>query len=206
MTGGAYTRPVAETVEHDERIAARLRQLRRERGATLATVAEGVGVSATHLSRLEKGERLPSVGLLLELARSYGLTLSQLVGDEVPERGCVVRGAEAPLHEGAEVRYASMAAFPGLINVARIEVDPGRQAPTVHHPGEEWLYVLGGRASLRLGDEVVDLRAGDAAHFNASLPHGIRNDTKKMLQLLVVSVAPVAPTATVPNSHRLTVT
>jgi transcriptional regulator with XRE-family HTH domain len=192
---------VAATFEPDERIPARLRQLRRERGATLATVAERVGVSATHLSRLEKGERLPSVGLLLQLARSYGLTLSQLVGDEQPEAGCVVRGADAPMHPGAEVRYASMAAFPGLINVARVDVDPGRQTPTVDHPGEEWLYVLSGRASLHLGADALDLRAGDAAHFNSSLSHGIRNDSKEVLQLLIVSVAPVAS-----NTHRFAVT
>ena len=48
----------------DLRVSARLRELRSERGITLSALAEQTGISAPHLSRLEKGERQPSIGAL----------------------------------------------------------------------------------------------------------------------------------------------
>lgn len=59
--------------DHDDpekRVSARLRELRRERGLTLTTLAEWTGISAAHLSRMEKGGRQPSIGSLIQLARA----------------------------------------------------------------------------------------------------------------------------------------
>lgn len=35
--------------------------------------------------------------------------------------------------------------------------------------------IISGRGTLELGDDVIDMRAGDAATFQASLPHLLRN-------------------------------
>ncbi len=49
-----------------------LRQLRKDRRATLSEVAEGTGISVPMLSRMERGERLPSSETLKALADYYG--------------------------------------------------------------------------------------------------------------------------------------
>src|SRR3954454_13179566 len=67
----------------DEAITAagpRLRALRQQRGITLADLSDGTGISVSTLSRLESGSRRPTLELLLPLARTYGVTLDELVG------------------------------------------------------------------------------------------------------------------------------
>ena len=60
-------------------VGPRLRALRRERGTTLAALAERTGVSVSTLSRLESGARRPTLELLLPLAKAHGVTLDELV-------------------------------------------------------------------------------------------------------------------------------
>ena len=44
------------------------------------------------------------------------------------------------------------------------------------HDGEEWLYVLSGTLRLALADETHLLHPGDAAHFDARVPHRLAAD------------------------------
>ncbi|MFD9305983.1 helix-turn-helix domain-containing protein, partial [Streptomyces sp. NPDC060048] len=80
-------------------VAPRLRELRRGRRLTLETAAGRAGLSPAHLSRLETGRRQPSLPMLLSLARIYGTTVSELLGEQPPERDAIVRGSR---FEGAE--------------------------------------------------------------------------------------------------------
>src|SRR3954447_9416431 len=61
-------------------VGPRLRALRRERGATLAQLSETTGISLSTLSRLESGQRKPTLELLLPLAQAHGVQLDELVG------------------------------------------------------------------------------------------------------------------------------
>ena len=54
-------------------------------GITLTDVAERTGISKSTLSRLENGQRRPSLELLLPLAQAYRVPLDDLVG--APEVG-----------------------------------------------------------------------------------------------------------------------
>ncbi len=61
-------------------VGARLRKLRKERGATLTALSEATGISVSTLSRLESGGRKPSLELLLPIARAHQVPLDELVG------------------------------------------------------------------------------------------------------------------------------
>jgi len=61
-------------------VGSRLRRLRERRGVTLTTLAKQTGISKSTLSRLESGQRKPSLELLLPLAQAHGLPLDELVG------------------------------------------------------------------------------------------------------------------------------
>src|ERR1700727_657513 len=56
-----------------------LRALRRQREITLTDLSAQTGVSVSTLSRLESGDRKPTLELVLPLARAYGVTLDELV-------------------------------------------------------------------------------------------------------------------------------
>src|SRR5215216_6395203 len=66
-------------------VGPRLRQLRLEREATLTDLAEETGISVSTLSRLESGQRKPTLELLLPLARAHQVPLDELV--DAPETG-----------------------------------------------------------------------------------------------------------------------
>src|SRR5918911_1381757 len=61
-------------------VGPRRRRLRERRGVTLTALAAHTGISKSTLSRLENGERKPSLELLLPLASAYHLPLDELVG------------------------------------------------------------------------------------------------------------------------------
>src|ERR671924_1590578 len=61
-------------------VGPRLRRLRERRGLTLTALAGQTGISKSTLSRLETGERKPSLELLLPLAEAFHLPLDELVG------------------------------------------------------------------------------------------------------------------------------
>ena len=56
-------------------VGPRLRALRVQRGNTLAQLSEGTGISVSTLSRLESGQRRPTLELLLPLARTHQVPL-----------------------------------------------------------------------------------------------------------------------------------
>ena len=60
-------------------VGPRLRALRGRRDATLAELSATTGISVSTLSRLESGDRKPTLELLLPLARAHGVTLDELV-------------------------------------------------------------------------------------------------------------------------------
>src|SRR5688500_19962575 len=60
-------------------VGPRLRALRQQRGATLSQLAETTGISVSTLSRLESGQRKPTLELLLPLARAHQVPLDELV-------------------------------------------------------------------------------------------------------------------------------
>jgi transcriptional regulator with XRE-family HTH domain len=162
----------------EARIAQRLADARRERGWTLAATATRSGLSVTHLSRLENGLRQPSIGALIQLARCYGLSLGQLVGEEPAVTLHVFRVEELRPHDGPDGRYAALSGLVGhhALEAVRLELPPGAgSGRAAQHTGEEWLLVESGLVRLELGDQVVDLRRGDAAHFDAQTPHHLAN-------------------------------
>src|SRR5436190_23656514 len=65
-------------------VGPRLRAVRQQRGATLASVSAATGISVSTLSRLESGGRKPTLELLLALARAYQVPLDELVGVPPP--------------------------------------------------------------------------------------------------------------------------
>ncbi|NJP66665.1 helix-turn-helix domain-containing protein [Streptomyces spiramenti] len=166
-------------------IAPRLRELRRAAGHTLEAAAARLGLSPAHLSRLETGLRQPSLPLLLALARAYGTTVSELLGETPPERDPVIRGARQEPADAGGWTYRQAGGSHRAMQALRVHVPPGTQSDLVRvHPGEEWLYVLDGRLALTLGESSQVLEPGDSAHFDSMTPHRISSASPGGTELL----------------------
>jgi transcriptional regulator with XRE-family HTH domain len=164
-----------EPVDDLSRIAAaldlvgpRLRRIRAQRGVTLAELAERTGISKSTLSRLENGQRRPSLELLLPLALAYRVPLDDLVG--APEVGDPrIRLKPRRVHGRTVLPLTQQ---PNGVQAWKIVIPASQSTPNPRaHEGYEWLYVLSGRMRLILGDRDFVLGVGEAAEFDTQLPH-----------------------------------
>ncbi|MEV0079468.1 XRE family transcriptional regulator [Nocardia neocaledoniensis] len=150
-------------------VGPRLRTLRKQRQTTLADLAAETGISVSTLSRLESGDRKPTLELLLPLAKAHGVTLDELV--DAPQTG------DPRIHLRPVTRFG-MTMLPltkraGGIQAFKMIIAPNARTtpePKVHE-GYEWLYVLNGRLRLVLGDNDIVLTPGEAAEFDTHVPH-----------------------------------
>ncbi|WP_369393548.1 helix-turn-helix domain-containing protein [Streptomyces sp. CG1] len=178
-------------------VAPQLRALRRRTGLTLEAAARAAGLSPAHLSRLETGQRQPSLPLLLALARIYGTTVSDLLGETVADRDAIVRAGDMEPTRAGGWMYFQAGASGRAMQALRVRVPYGSQGDIVRvHPGEEWVYVLRGRLRLRLGDTAHLLGPGDSAHFDSLTPHRLAAEDHDGVELLFVHTLLQSPTAT----------
>ncbi|AJE43560.1 MULTISPECIES: helix-turn-helix domain-containing protein [Streptomyces] len=178
-------------------VAPQLRALRRRAALTLEAAARSAGLSPAHLSRLETGQRQPSLPMLLALARVYGTTVAELLGETVPDRDAVVRAPDMePTRAGGWTYWQAGAPGRGM-QALRVQVPYGTQGDIVRvHPGEEWLYVLNGRLRLRLGDATHLLAPGDSAHYDSLTPHRLAAVDHGGTELLFVHTLLQSPNPT----------
>lgn len=148
-------------------VGPRLRRLRVRRGVTLTALAAQTGISKSTLSRLETGQRKPSLELLLPLAAAHHLPLDELVG--APRVGDP-RVRLAPRTRNGRLVYPLTQQSSGMA-VWKVVIPPERERRLRTHPGHEWLYVLSGEMRLILGEHDLTLRAGEVAEFDTRLPH-----------------------------------
>jgi transcriptional regulator with XRE-family HTH domain len=156
-------------------VGPRLRELRRRRRSTLAQLSEETGISVSTLSRLESGQRRPTLELLLPLARAHQVPLDELVG--APETGDP-RVHLRPRHGHGGVTAVPLTRRPGGIQAIKLVYPPRTPSgePELQaHEGYDWVYVLSGRLRLLLGEHDVVLGPGEVAEFDTRTPHWIGN-------------------------------
>ncbi|HEY4313930.1 MAG TPA: XRE family transcriptional regulator [Actinomycetes bacterium] len=151
-----------------EQVGPRLKRLRTRRGATLTGVAAATGISKSTLSRLETGQRRPSLELLLPLAQVYKVPLDDLVG--APEVGDPRIRLKPTRVKGRTV--IPLTRQPDGMQAWKIVIPTSKVRPELRaHEGYEWLYVLSGRMRLVLGDHDLVLGPGEVAEFDTQVPH-----------------------------------
>ena len=175
---------MAEMVEAvaSGRLGARVKRLRRERGFTLEELAGRSGVSRAMISKLERGEKNPTLVIAARLAEGLGVSLSRLAG--VEERGRVVvvpREGRVVLRDpetGFE-RQSLSPTFAGRgVEFVRNVVPEGSTSgdfPAHRRGVEEHVFVEKGELRATLGGKEYLLSEGDALYFEADVPHRFDN-------------------------------
>ena len=65
------------------KLGEKLRALRQREGLTVRQLGERLGVDHSHITKIERGENIPSLPLALKIADLFGVSLDQLARDEV---------------------------------------------------------------------------------------------------------------------------
>jgi transcriptional regulator with XRE-family HTH domain len=166
----ASSPPSGESV--DVRVRRRLREIRTERGLTLREVAERSSIDVSTLSRLEAGKRRLALDHLPRLAEALGVTTDDLIGPPRPSDPRVK--GEPRTVDGLTMWPLTRHGPAGGLHAFKIVIEGSRNTPpdTLKvHDGHDWLYVLGGRLRLVLGDDDLVIEPGEAVEFATTVPH-----------------------------------
>ena len=170
-----------------DRIGSRLKQLRAQRRITLTGLATTTGISKSTLSRLETGQRRPTLELLLALSRAYRVPLDDLVG--APETGDPRIRLKPGSVKGRTV--IPLTRQPDGMQAWKIVIPTGKADPEPRaHDGHEWIYVLSGRMRLVLGDKDWVLGAGEVAEFDTQVPHWFGSTGDEAAEILSIFARP----------------
>jgi transcriptional regulator with XRE-family HTH domain len=149
-------------------VGPRLRRLRNQRDVTLTELAAATGISKSTLSRLESGQRKPSLELLLPIAQAHRIPLDELVG--APPTGDP-RIRLKPERRGGRM-VVPLTRQPRGVHAWKVVIPPERGEPQLRtHHGYEWLYVLEGELRLILGEHDITMGPGEVAEFDTQVPH-----------------------------------
>ncbi|MEU4932813.1 helix-turn-helix transcriptional regulator [Streptomyces yokosukanensis] len=158
-------------------VGPRLRAVRERHGATLTEVSRATGVSLSTLSRIETRRRKPTLEVLVQLARAYGISLDELVGtvSAAAERP----RSTPPQRPGEDKTVLPLTRYVGGLHAHKHVLpavdEPPLRPRQVSHEGYEWLCVLYGRLWLALGEHDLVLTAGEVAEFDTQTAHGVAN-------------------------------
>jgi transcriptional regulator with XRE-family HTH domain len=169
-------------------VGQRIRRRRRERGLTLAQVAEATGLNVGYLSQVENDKASPSLETLAALAGALDVPIAWFLLDQsVAPR--VVRASDRP-RRAMSAGSAAMSQVDGGIarDIAIFEgsMPAGHRTGFHAHPGDEHHLVLEGRVRITQGETVVEAGAGDYVLLDGTLPHDAETIGDDPARLLII--------------------
>ena len=171
------------------KVGALVRARRRQLHLTLQQLGDAANVSVGYLSQLERDLATPSLGTLAQVARALDVGVDYFIATPRPSDALTRAGEREKFSvDGSSISYERIGAeFPGnVLSSFILTVPAGYRSETVHHEGEEILFVLDGAITQRVDDDEMRMTAGDSLHFRGNRPHSWSNDTGKPARLLWV--------------------
>lgn len=181
----------------------RVRLLREQADLTLEQVAKLSGVSRAMLSKVERGEKSPTIGVAKRIAHALGTSFSALVGDDGTARRAfaLVRKDQRQVFRDAETGFERhllsplMAGIPVEVVLHHLpaKTSTGRLPP---YPTGATKHVLASRGRIVVGVDKIEtvLEEGDTLYFEADVEHWVENRTARPAEYyLVISAAQTFP-------------
>ncbi|MAW87566.1 MAG: XRE family transcriptional regulator [Phyllobacteriaceae bacterium] len=177
-----------------------IRRLRREKGWTLAQVAERSGLAVSTISKAERGVIALTYDRLSQLAHGLETDMAAFfaAGGSRFEPGgfAVARKGEFSRQETRNYVYEML--FPEVWDKAMTPMMGTLKAHDikdfeefVRHSGQEFLLVLEGVVTVHLeGRDPVVLNEGDSIYFDSARGHLYASEDERDARILVVCVAP----------------
>ena len=184
-------------------ISARVRRWREAGGLTLQELARRSGVATSTIQKIETGQMVPSVAVLLKVARGLGRRPSELIHDGTDgvelvhlrpsdRRTVGVKGRLLVERLSGELPDAGLETW-------RVTIHPGQSSgEQIRFEGEEIVIGEAGEVVFRVGDQDHAVGAGDVLHFKARHLHAFRNESRRVARFVVTGTLPLPFQGAVP--------
>ena len=173
----------------------RIREVRRERGYTLATLARLTGFTKGYLSRIENSDGPPRLSTLHKIAAALGVDPTFLVANQESDFSdsqiTIVRKKDRQeLNSGTtdsafKITPLAMAKLGRNMEPYIAEI-PFETDKIYQHEGEDFYLVLEGKALFIYGGKEFTFSAGDAIYFDGNVPHTGRSIGTRKARVLIV--------------------
>jgi transcriptional regulator with XRE-family HTH domain len=169
----------------NEQLGQRLKACRVDAGLTLKAMEARAGVSATHISEIERGKTSPTIGALQKMAKALDRDLTYfLETDELAEithqrpfeREWVYAPGEGP---GGDHRFMSLGAgIPGSrLNAFRLELRAGSpETELLCSESDNVFLVERGEVRFQIDGEAYLVQEGDSLHLRSGVPYRFVNN------------------------------
>lgn len=160
-------------------VGKRLKAIRLKQGLTIQELAARSRVSSNMISRVERGLTIPSVQILMKLARVFDKSINYFVEEVTTThevvftspglRDTTVYDDELNMHTESYTSGLRDPQFMSFRCVIPKGGSSGRQQ--MYHPGDELIVVLSGQLRVVIAGETYLLVPGDSLSFKSHLPH-----------------------------------
>ncbi len=182
-----------EAPDINQRIAARVRDLRAGRGLSLEALAGQSGVSRSMISLIERGESSATAVVLEKLAASLGVALAALFEDpQAPASPVARRASQTQWRDPASGYRRRNLSPPGVaapLQLVEVELPAGAriayESAAREVPMHQQIWVLDGSVEVTLPDARHRLDAGDCLAIRLVGPTAYRNPGRKTARYLV---------------------
>ncbi|MDP6491046.1 MAG: XRE family transcriptional regulator [Kiritimatiellia bacterium] len=145
-----------------------LRDLRRQRGLTIAELSAQTGISPAVISKLERNQAVAGLGTLFRLGRGFGITAAELLA-LIESRTAQCKQETDRVVEDFHFRQIEFAN--AKCYYADAPKGAKRSNPDAHRDEYEICWVLEGAVKVALPHETHILSAGDCVQFDALFEH-----------------------------------
>jgi transcriptional regulator with XRE-family HTH domain len=178
------------------KISQRIRRWREEKGLTREELGARAGLATSTVHKVETGQMIPSVAVLLKLAHGLGRRPTEIIQDSEQDAAVsVVRAADREqvgFDQRMTVERISGDLFDPALEMWRVHLHPGFGSGRrpIQYDGEGLIVSEKGRLTVRVADEEYLLGPGDSLHFKANLPHSWRNDGRAIVRFTIMGTLP----------------
>ncbi|MBP7764729.1 MAG: XRE family transcriptional regulator [Deltaproteobacteria bacterium] len=168
-----------------------IRSYRESRKMSLRDLAHETGYPADLLERVEKDETTPPVALVLQLSRILKIGAKAFSATESKKASTRVKSQKIRAGSYAYKQLTRPGSDKHLgAYLVSIPANTEHEGVAYHHDGEEFIYVLRGKLSIKVGRNTSVLGRGECIHFNSALHHALSNPSDEKTELLVVLYNP----------------
>ena len=171
-----------------------VRRLRRGANLTLEQLASRSGVSRAMLSLVERGERNPTLPVLSNIAAGLEVSMSELMGEQVPFVVASVTARRSRLvykddRTGIERHLLSPTHLDTGMEVVEHVLPGGQVFDGFPHPGmmtSKCVVVTKGQLTLEIGNVIYTLDPEDSITFEATCEYRFRNKQSEQCRYYVM--------------------
>ena len=182
-------------------VGRRIRDLREDRELSLQELADRTGYSSALLSQFENHMVSPPLGAIIKLVKALDTQVGDFLGDSPDQNFIIVRRDEKEIvsrvasQSGVNLGYTYESLGFGMKGrsmepfVVTLEPVAIKEKHLPVHEGEEFIYVLEGKMSIRLEEYTDVLEPGDSIYFRCTTPHHVTCEGDTPAKIIAVIFA-----------------